>query len=66
MLDFVKKERLLLILAVQYLGCYEDKRERDLGSAWLRFDEENSIEKCAQECSKRGNEYNLSCNTASL
>ena len=51
-----KKERLLLILAVQYLGCYEDKRERDLGSVWLRFDEDNSIEKCAQECSIRGNE----------
>ena len=45
---------LLFVSAVQYLGCYEDQRERDLGSAWLRFDEDNSIEKCAQECSKRG------------
>lgn len=42
------------ISAVQYLGCYLDRRERDLAGAWLRLEIDNTIEKCAEECKNLG------------
>ena len=39
---------------VQYLGCYEDQRERDLDGSHDNFENENSIEKCAAHCKNQG------------
>ena len=49
-----------LFAALHYVGCYADRKERDLSHGPITMTPVNSKDRCAAICRKKGNQF-LNC-----